>query len=30
MKKRYRDHYCGMVSLDDIGKDVKVCGYVDD
>ena len=29
MKKRYRDHYCGMISLDDIGKDVKVCGYVE-
>ena len=29
MKKRYRDHYCGMVSEDDIGKDVKVCGYVE-
>ena len=29
MKKRYRDHYCGMVSESDIGKDIKVCGYVE-
>lgn len=26
---RYRDHYCGLIDLDDVDKKVTVCGFVD-
>ena len=28
-KNRYRDHYCGEISQNDIGKEVKISGWIE-
>ena len=28
-ENKYRDHYCGKLNNDDIGKTVKVAGFIE-